>query len=221
MNILAFDTSSSACSIALLVHTKVTAVHEIAPMQQAKTILPLIEDLLKNAKLSLEQLNAIAFGCGPGSFTGMRIASCVAQGLGFAAQRPLMPISSLAILAQTAYQQKGWKKIMVAVDARMNQIYWAQYQIASLDAKTVTLIGEELICAPNEVTLPEGEDWYGVGDGWALLTDALIKKSSSRPIEINLKILPHATALLSIAQLKMQSGEGIVAPAEALPSYLR
>ena len=103
MKILAIDTSSNACGVALLCNNEVKALHELAPMQQTQKILPMIDALLGEAKVSLNQLDALAFGCGPGSFTGVRIAVSVMQGLGYAMNLPLIPVSSLAALAQAAY----------------------------------------------------------------------------------------------------------------------
>lgn len=189
-------------------------------MQQAKTILPFIQELLSSHQLTLNELDAIAFGCGPGSFTGTRIASCAAQGMGFAMQIPLIPISSLAILAQTAYQEHDWENSMVAVDARMGQVYWALYQVTS-SSNTVTLINKELLCAPNDILLPETGDWHGVGDGWQTFSEIMIKKLPFLPRDFDSTLLPRATALLSLALSKLQDGDATVAPAAALPSYLR
>lgn len=101
-NILAFDTATNACTVALQVGAKVYARHEIAPSQHAKLLLPLINDLLSEAKINLSDLNAVAFGCGPGSFMGVRLATATAQGLAFGLNIPLISISTLQILAQTA-----------------------------------------------------------------------------------------------------------------------
>ena len=120
MKILAFDTSSNACSVALLNGSAVHSSNKTLPMQQAKLILPMIHTLLDECSVGLEELDAIAFGCGPGSsFTGIRIATSVAQGLGFATQKRLISVSSLAALAQTAYLAHGKERVFVAVDARM------------------------------------------------------------------------------------------------------
>src|SRR5579871_1229278 len=107
--ILAFDTSSQVCSVALLNGETITSSYQIAPMQQAKLILPMIQKIIKAANITLDELDAIAYGCGPGSFTGMRVANSVAQGLGFAKHLPLIRISSLAILAQSALEEQKWE----------------------------------------------------------------------------------------------------------------
>ena len=127
MKMLAFDTSAGACSVALLNNESVEISHIVAPMQQAKLLLPHIQNLLNQAGLALKDLDAIAYGQGPGSFTGIRIAASVAQGLGYASGLPIVPVSSLAILAQTAFLEEKWDKCLVAVDARTEQVYWAHY----------------------------------------------------------------------------------------------
>src|SRR5690349_9145853 len=127
--ILAFDTSTSACTVALQNGDFVSVRHQLAPKQQAQLILPMINELLSSTSLTANELDAIAYGCGPGSFTGIRIASSVAQGIGFAINKPIIPVSSLAALAQTAFLEQQWTRLLVAVDARMGKIYWANYVI--------------------------------------------------------------------------------------------
>lgn len=214
MNILAIDTSAAACSIALLKGKEIFAVHEITPMQQAQLILPKIDALLKTQQMTLQQLDALAFGCGPGSFTGLRIAVSVAQGLGYAASLPLIPISSLAALAQATYQELGWEKLLVAVDARVNEIYWACYTLSTTGL--VELIGKESLCAPENIVCPVDNTWCGVGNGWQIYRDKL----PFRPTHIDTERLPMAFALAKLAEAKALQGEWITATA-ATPIYLR
>lgn len=213
MKLLAFDTSSAACSIALSIDGNVTSCHEIAPMQQAKIILPLIDKLLKSANISLNQLDAIAFGCGPGSFTGVRIAAGVAQGLAYAAKKPLIPVSSLAAMAQTAYQEKGWTQLLVAIDARMNEVYWAPYAVQ--ENRLVALTGKEQVGRPSGIGLPDAT-WCGVGNAW----DVYRPDIHVNPPLIDPGTLPAASAILLLAESRFRSGE-IVSPADAMPVYLR
>src|SRR5471032_2163673 len=107
MKILAIDTSANACSVALLINNETLSSHKVIPMQQAQLILPMIEELLLTANITLNQLDALAFGCGPGSFTGVRIAASVAQGLAVAHDLPVISVSSLQALAQAAFLQLG------------------------------------------------------------------------------------------------------------------
>lgn len=219
MNLLAFDTSSEASSAALLHHEVVKVVDQVAPMQQAKQLLPLIKTLLESNSLILKDLDAIAYGCGPGSFTGIRIASCVAQALGFVAEKPIIQISSLAAMAEGAYLSHQWKNVLVAVDARMGQIYWAVYRISQ---GHMELEGEEHICDPHKITLPIEKDavWYGIGDGWAKYENNLTSTLGFKPKDINSAYIPKAAALIELAKVKYEQ-QDFIAASEALPDYLR
>lgn len=212
MKLLAFDTSSSACSLALLINNEVITLHRSAPMQQAQLILPMIDELLLMANIKLNQLDAIAFGCGPGSFTGVRIATSVAQGLGFSFNLPLIPISSLAALAQSAFVDLGWKDLLVAVDARIQEIYWGAYRVDTNGL--VQLMGKEMVCPPAEFSVPEDAEWYGVGNAWEVYS------LPYQPIQIDATRLPMATGILDLARHKYQNQEW-VKPEYALPTYLR
>jgi tRNA threonylcarbamoyladenosine biosynthesis protein TsaB len=218
VRLLAFDTSSPACSVALLDTAKpageqILSLHKIMPMQQGKLILPMINTILSSSFLTLHDLDAIAYGRGPGSFTGIRIASSVAQGLGFATKFRLIPISSLAAIAQTAYLEQQWAYLLVALDARMGGVYWAQYKVNQLGL--VELIGREEVSAPETVGMPENtNNWYGVGDGWEKYNLGIQPKAT------NSKLLPTAQAILSLARVKFEQGEWVKAN-EAVPVYLR
>lgn len=222
MNILAFDASSSACSVALLHKGEAHLLHEIAPMMHAQRMLPMIHELLENFSLSIHDLDAIAYGCGPGSFTGIRIATSVAQGLGYVAKKPILCISSLAILAQTCYDKHASEQLLVAVDARMGQVYWASY---CLDAEhLVTLTAPEALQAPDSIPLmsqvqPGTHHWHGVGDGWALYEEELCTRLGWRPVATH-DVMPHATALLKLAVRQYAQGNW-TNPQEAMPVYLR
>ena len=213
MKLLAFDTSTIACSIGLSIDGKITLRHEIAPMKQAKIILPLLNQLLESENISINQLDAIAFGCGPGSFTGVRIAVSVAQGLAYAAQKPLISISSLAAMAQAAYQDLGWTKLITAVDARMNEVYWAPYEIQR--DNLVVLAGKEQVSRPEEIIISDST-WSGIGNAW----DVYQSKIPVKPTSIDIHRLPTASAILLLAETKFKSDE-FVSLSEALPVYLR
>jgi tRNA threonylcarbamoyladenosine biosynthesis protein TsaB len=210
MKILAIETSSNACSVALLQDDVIISAHEILPLQQARTILPMINRLLQSQNVPLNQLDAIAFGCGPGSFTGVRIATSVAQGLGFALKKPLIPISSLASLAQTAYTMHGWKCLLIAVDARMGEVYWGQYQIGN--DNVVTLIGAEKVSKPHEILFPE-EKYGGAGNGWAVDDFPRLE-----PYDATLLPTAASVAVLAACQYKKQSW---VTAFAAEPAYIR
>jgi tRNA threonylcarbamoyladenosine biosynthesis protein TsaB len=217
MKILAIDTSSTAASVALLINDELQFIHRIVPMQQAQLILPMIDELLQQAELDLKQLDALAFGCGPGSFTGLRIAASVIQGLGFATQLPIISISSLAALAQATYDELGWKNLLVGIDARMQEVYWGVYQ--ANEQGLVKLVGEEIISPPNLLTPPSySAGWYGVGDGWEVYKADLL--TQFKPIAVDVTRLPMATAIANLAKDKFLKKEWVATP-DALPVYLR
>lgn len=221
MNILAFDTSFSACSVALQQDDRVTFLHQMAPMQHTRLILPMIQELLSAAALSPSELDAIAYGCGPGSFTGIRIANSVAQGIGFGAQIPLFPVSSLAAMAQTCLTDltNQISRLLVAVQAQREQIYWAVYEPDTEEC--VTLLGQECLCSPEEIRIPSPQIPIniGVGNGWEMYLARLTAQLGFTPQAIHSQALPTAQAILKLASSKIKQGKGIDA-ANAMPIYL-
>nr|VFJ43935.1 MAG: tRNA threonylcarbamoyl adenosine modification protein YeaZ [Candidatus Kentron sp. FM] len=129
MKILAIDTATDACSVALHLDGDYREIHELAPRRHAEILLPRIRTLLSEAALSLRDLDALAFGRGPGAFTGVRIATGVIQGLAFGADLPVVPISSLHALAQGAWRERGEGNVLAAFDARMGEVYWGAYRL--------------------------------------------------------------------------------------------
>lgn len=222
MNILAFDTSSSACSVALYLESspmngQTFSAHELTPMQHTSVILPMIQSLFDSAGSSLDQLDAIAFGCGPGSFTGIRIAASLAQGLAFARSLPVMPVSSLAAAAEAAYMRHGWERLLVAVDARMGQVYWGAYQVEN--SLVFPVIPDEL-AAPDAITRVPHAGFNAIGDGWHLYSQALTARIGWQPMQIDTTAVPTAEAILVLAKERYQRKEWVEA-SEALPVYLR
>lgn len=214
MKLLAIDTSSNACSVALLLHEKVSFLHKIVPRQQANLILTFIKNLLDESNIKLNQLDALAFGSGPGSFTGVRIATSVMQGFGYALNLPLIPISSLASLAQYVFEEKGWKKLYVGIDARIHEVYSGMYQVNS--ANLVELVGKEIVSAPENILAPETMGWCGVGNAWEIYANKTVFQLS----KVDFTCLPHALGVLRLAKEKYDRGQW-VAPELALPTYLR
>jgi tRNA threonylcarbamoyladenosine biosynthesis protein TsaB len=186
----------------------------------------MIEEALQSSRVSLEDLDCIAFGCGPGSFTGLRITVGVVQGLAFGLDMPVVPISTLAAMAQRQYRLSGQAKCLVAMQARQEEVYWGSYQ---LEQGLMSLIGNECVIEASEVTLPsvtmqtgqgsEPDDWYGVGNGWKhqeLLESAL----GLRVTGVDLEALPHGQDLLVLANYYFSQQLTITAE-EARPVYLR
>jgi tRNA threonylcarbamoyladenosine biosynthesis protein TsaB len=214
MKLLAIDTSAAACSVALLIDNEVNTLHEIIPMQQAQQILPMIDKLLSDHDVTLKDLSALAFGCGPGSFTGVRIATSVIQGLAYATGLPVISVSSLAAAAQAAFEQYHWPKILVAMDARMNEIYAGAYQVNAQGL--MELHGQESVCPPQLLPKPDGTDWYGAGNGWEAYQAQLLVQ----PIAVAATSQSSAFGVILLAKDKYLNQE-FLNPEEAMPVYLR
>jgi tRNA threonylcarbamoyladenosine biosynthesis protein TsaB len=216
MKLLALDTATDACSAAVLVDGQIYERFEWAPRRQAELILPLIEAVLAEASLGPRQLDALAFGRGPGAFTGLRIAAGVVQGIAFASDRPVVPISTLATIARQVYRRYGAEHIAVALDARMGEVYWGAYQ-ADADGDLV-LCGDERVAAATTVTLPVGGNWQGAGSGWEVYGEAL-----GRRLDVTTwwsDCPPRAGDIAWLAARAWQRGETVSAE-QALPVYLR
>lgn len=212
MKLLALDTSTDACTAAVWVDGAVHEQFEIA--QQSARIMPMVDAVMAEAGLTLAQLDAIAFGRGPGSFTGLRIAAGVAQGLAFGVDLPVVPVSSLAALAQG--QNAG--RVLAAFDARIQQVYWGAY--VRNTQGIVKLQGEEGVFTPNRIPLPEGAGWVGAGSGWDQYADALAKHFGTCVTEWRRQCFPRARAVAELGAVGFTRGQA-VAPELALPVYLR
>ncbi len=220
MKILAIETATEACSAALYIDGEISERYKVAPRQHAELILSMMDQLLAEAGLHLSQLDALAFGRGPGSFTGVRIATGVIQGAAFGAQLPVIPISTLAALAQGHYRISGAHRILPAFDARMNEIYWAAYEVVT--DNQVTLVEAEQVAMPDQVTLPGGNSggWWGVGTGWATYSEILTQRMGERIVAIKGNLLCSAQDVAQLAVRGYEAGEAIAAE-QALPVYLR
>lgn len=214
MKLLALDTATEACSAAVWLDGAVVERYELAPRRHAALILPMIEAVLAEVGMSVTQLDAIAFGRGPGAFTGVRVAVGVAQGIAFAADLPVVPVSTLAALALSTARETGASRIAAALDARMGEVYWGAYIVNGDDAEVV---GEERLCAPAAVTAPPG-DWFGVGNGWIAHAATL-----SRRLAVSAwqgERYPRAGAIARLGAGLCRRGHGVTAE-RALPVYLR
>jgi tRNA threonylcarbamoyladenosine biosynthesis protein TsaB len=218
MKLLAIETAAEACSAALYIDGDVRERFVVAPQRQSELILPMMDELLAEARLRVTDLDALAFGRGPGSFTGVRIATGVVQGAAFAADIPLVPVSTLAALAQGHLRATGHGRVLAAFDARMNELYWAAS--AADAAGVMRVIGEELIVPPGDVPLPEGAGWHGVGSGWGVYRAVLLERLGDRVTAVESDAQCHAQDVARIAVADFAAGRAV--PAEqALPVYLR
>ena len=221
MKLLALDCSTEACSVALGLDGEVIELFELAPRSHTQRLLPMVDKLLTQTGVKLAELDAISFGRGPGSFTGLRICLGAVQGLAFGAQLPVLPISSLAVLAQTALESQQVSEsglILSSFDARMDEIYWGLFRC---EGAVVQAAAAEQLCAPEQLQLPaECRNSDGVsivGSGWNYC-DRIAPLDHTLSIESQL--LPRASALLTLARAAFSAGAALPA-SEALPVYLR
>ena len=216
MKILALDTATEACSAALLSGDSVYERHEVAPRRHAELILPMVDGLLAEAGLGLNDLDAITFGRGPGAFTGIRIAAGVTQGLALGAGLPVIPLSSLATLAQGVMNKSA--TLLPAIDARMEEIYWAAY--ASTQDGLVRLISEEQVTPPNAVRVPADKQIFGVGSGWETYGATLEGLLGRQITGVAPESFPLAKDMLPLAVKEFNDNRCVTAE-QALPVYLR
>jgi tRNA threonylcarbamoyladenosine biosynthesis protein TsaB len=214
--LLALDTSTEACSVALLHGDEVCERYIEAPREHMLRLLPMVDELLAASQLTVRDLDGIVFARGPGSFTGLRIALGVVQGLAFGADLPVLQESNLAVLAQTAVvESMAGSFILSAIDARMDEVYCAWFEVG--DDGVVIARSDERVCAPEAVPLIEtGAPWYGIGSGWNYA--ARLPSANCRAIDAG--VLPRAAAALRLALPRWNAGE-YVAVEDALPVYLR
>ena len=216
MKILALETATEACSVAVWMDDEVIERYELAPRRHAQLILPMIDAVLADTGLSRQQLDALAGGRGPGSFTGLRIAVSVAQGLAYALDIPVVPISTLAAMARGVMQEQGCERVAVALDARMNEVYWGLYRRNTDDEPQ--LQDSEGVYPPDQTPLPEDTDWWGAGSGWTVHGETLRQRLV--PLACWDNIYPRASDVAVMGALGLQRGEA--RPAEqTLPVYLR
>jgi tRNA threonylcarbamoyladenosine biosynthesis protein TsaB len=216
VKLLALDTAGPRCSVALLLDGKLTELDAPAERVQAESVLPMVERLLTDAGLALARLDAIAFGRGPGAFTGLRVATSVAQGLAYGAGLPVVPVSDLAALAAAAMRIHGAERVMACLDARMHEVYWAAYEKRAEGIEPLT---EESLSPPMEVTAPSTGPWFGAGPGWAAYGDAL-KARIAHLSGMDAALLPSAGDIARLAEIAFQRGK-TVPPEQAFPVYLR
>lgn len=216
--LLAIDTSGDACSAALLRDGRIEQVLETAPRRHGELILGMMQQLLEGAGLGVSDLDAIAFARGPGSFTGVRIAVAVAQGAAFGAALPLVPVSTLAAIAQGQFRRAGQRRLLVALDARMGEVYWGCFRIDDRDLAVSCC--EERVCAPDQVTGRDGEGWFGVGPGWAVYGAELADRTGLSPMAYAGDAICEARDLAVLGAAGLAAGLQ-VSPELATPVYLR
>ena len=213
-NLLAIDASTEALSIALHFEGKFIRHFEVCPQQHSQKILPIVERILREAEISLSELDGIVFGRGPGSFTGVRISTAVAQGLAYSSNLPLVGVSTLQAMAQQAHMEHGQQQVVAAIDARMGEIYLAQYQ--SDETGLVQPLTAEQVIKPEQLQL-DASGYHGVGTGWQAFEQLAGQLNVS---VIDTITLPDAYYMLFIAEPAFSAGETVSA-ADAQPQYVR
>lgn len=217
--ILAIDTATEACSVALWNNGEKHALFEICPREHTQRILPMVQQILAESGVSLNQLDALAFGRGPGSFTGVRIGIGIAQGLAMGADLPMIGVSTLATMAQGAFRQMGATQVLAAIDARMGEVYWGQYQRQN----DGVWVGEntEAVFTPERAqqnVMALAREWASVGTGWGTYPDM----AAATPITLvdGQITLPQAEDMLPLALVDFALGK-MTAVENAQPTYLR
>jgi tRNA threonylcarbamoyladenosine biosynthesis protein TsaB len=216
MNLLALETATESCSAALLAGERMLARSEIAPRRHAELLLPMCEELLAEAGLARRDLAAIGVGCGPGAFTGVRLAISAAQGIALALDIPVVTVSSLAALAMQAPDNGA--AILAVIDARMGEIYAGTFR-RTRDG-LVMPIAAEYVGPAGALPLPAEHAWNVVGTGWSSYRDALAGRLSAAPLWAEGERYPQALDVARLAAPLARAGKG-VSPELALPVYLR
>jgi tRNA threonylcarbamoyladenosine biosynthesis protein TsaB len=221
MNLLAVETSTEACSVALVHGEMIIARSELAPRRHAERVLPMADALLAEAGLGKHALDAIAVGRGPGAFTGVRLGIALAQGMGLALDRPVLPISSLAALALEAPEECEDDEdaaILAVIDARMGEVYAACYRRDGQGG--LTALDDERVCTPEALQLPLAASWQVVGSGWAAYAAILQLRLTGRLRSAHADCYPQARHVAELAARAYADGRAD-APELALPVYLR
>lgn len=221
ITLLALDTSTEACSVALWHKGEKTYLDELAQRTHTKRILPMIDELLANSGINLKQVDALAFGRGPGSFTGVRVGAGIAQGLALGADLPVIAVSSLTAMAQAAFELHQAENVAAAIDARMNEVYFSQLKREKVRSELGEFyqwnsVIEEQVCQPEKV-IEQFSDLtaYRVGTGWAAYPQ--FKDSGLEGSDV---ILPSAQYMLELA-LTDYTQNKVISALEIEPVYLR
>jgi len=215
MKLLAIETATEACSVALCIDGEVRERFEVAPRRHTELVLPWADELLAEAGLARTALDAIAVGRGPGAFTGVRLAVALAQGMALALDIPVLPVSTLAVLAWPA--RRADADVLAAIDARMGELYLGRFRAEG--EQGLRALAPEWMAAPERVDI-EGESLIGVGSGFAAADGALAQALLSKLLLCDPLALPHAADLARLAAIDFAAGRAI-APDQLEPAYLR
>jgi tRNA threonylcarbamoyladenosine biosynthesis protein TsaB len=213
MNILALDTSTEYCSVALWRDGAVIERCELVGQKHSELLINMLDTLLNDAGIRLAQVDGIAYGKGPGSFTGVRIACGATQGLAFGANLSVAGICTLEALAEAS----GRTRVIAALDARMDEIYHAAYEKQD---SVWTTVSEPCLCKPEDAPPVPGENWFGAGSGFVTHGNALNERYAGQMLGVDASMVPQAAAIAALGAVQFLAGNGADA-AQALPLYLR
>lgn len=212
MKLLAIDTATEACSVAVMVSDDTFCRFEICPQQHSQRLLPMVDEVLTQAQVNVGDLDGLIYGRGPGSFTGVRIATGMIQGLALGTGLPVAGVSTLAAMAQQVMDETGADMVVSAIDARMGEVYFAQYQ----NQKGIAVeVDEECVCAPEIAAQRLPATFVPAGTGWSaypVLSAAITGHASV--------LYPSAEAMLKLGHQKFQQGE-VTSADNIHPVYLR
>lgn len=215
--ILGIDTSTVACSVAIQMGSQVWMEMEICQQKQAKLLLNMIDTVLHQASIDLRDVDAFAFGIGPGSFTGLRIAASAIQGLAFGTNKPIIGISTLQALSQQAYEIHQASQVLASLDAKMKEVYWGLYRVNSehlMQPQQADVVQE-----PYKINISPEFDGIAIGDGFLAYQDYFLQQMPHLKILSDI-LYPRASELVKLANAKFIQGKCAIA-SEAIPIYLR
>jgi tRNA threonylcarbamoyladenosine biosynthesis protein TsaB len=216
LKLLALETATDACSVALYVDGAIAQRHELAPRRHTQLLLPMVRELCAEAGLTPGQLDAIAVGIGPGAFTGVRVATAIAQGLASAHDLPVVPVSTLAALAQGGFRVTGVRTQLATLDARRHELYWANYTVDAADVARA--LGDERVTPATSLVLPAAERWCALGTGW--LTYAPEMQGAWPELGPLPLLYPEARDVARLGLVGLRAGQQVTAAA-LTPTYLR
>ena len=222
MKLLAIETSGDACSAALLHDESIISRFRIAPRQHADILLPMLDELLHEGGLSMDRIDGLAVGRGPGAFTGLRIATGVVQGLAFSADLPVALISTLTAMAQRGFRELGAQQILAGFDARLNEVYWSACRLN--DEGIMMPVDKEQVCLPEKVPLPDSGidsgEWLGLGSAWRSYVDVLSQRLKEYCGHWHEDFCPHAHDIAVLGRHAFSQGK-VVSAEDVQPVYLR
>jgi tRNA threonylcarbamoyladenosine biosynthesis protein TsaB len=217
--IIAIDTSTEVASATLLYNGRMITRESIGFQNHSRTILPMVQDLLAVAGISLGQCDALAFGIGPGSFTGVRITCGVVQGLAFGADLPVVPIVTLSAMAQACRDLRGANEVLAILDARIGEVYWAQYRFVE---NMWEIVVEPTLSKPSQVSpLPSVGNLHACGNGLSAYADDFLELVSGSSINLLPEIMPNSRQIAHLGNITLGLEGGKSVSSETQPLYLR